>query len=177
MENTIAENKKTIKLTDWEVANFHLPAVTTMTLYEGEASVEFLRSRLIMIIQKNPWLTSRIVKGTGKKAVPYLEYETNPDTDKIIDPYIRKYDEADASISLGQPYADLYESILPYQCVYPKPATNTNEVMFKIALVPLTDIEGDNPLQNVIAKKGFAIIVSMNHIRRWTYLLQALRHA
>jgi hypothetical protein len=47
------EEKKTIKLTDWEVANFHLPAVTTMTLYEGEATIEFLRSRLALVIKKS----------------------------------------------------------------------------------------------------------------------------
>jgi hypothetical protein len=70
----------------------------------------------------------------------------------------------DASISLKLPYAELFDSILPFQCTDPKPATNTNEVMFKIALVPLSDVQGSAPLQNIITKEGFALIVSMNHI-------------
>ena len=164
MENTITQDKQTIKLTNWEVANFHLPAVCTMTIYEGDGAVEFLRNRLALIIQKNPWLTSRIVKASGKKEVPCLEFETKPDTDKIIDQYIKQYNETDASISLGLPYPELYTSILPFQCADPKPATNANEVMFKISLVPIKDVNGAAPLQNAIAKEGFALIVSMNHI-------------
>ena len=38
--------KETLKLTEWELANFHLPPVTTVTWYEGIAPVGFLRDRL-----------------------------------------------------------------------------------------------------------------------------------
>jgi len=34
-----------LKLTKWEVANFHLPPVTTVTYYEGEVSFENLQDR------------------------------------------------------------------------------------------------------------------------------------
>jgi len=56
------EGKETLKLTEWELANLHLPPVTTVTLYEGSAPVENLRSRITIMLEKNPWLTSRIVK-------------------------------------------------------------------------------------------------------------------
>lgn len=51
-----------LQLTRWELENLHLPPVTTVTLYEGTAPLEFLRRRLTKIIGHNPWLTSRIVK-------------------------------------------------------------------------------------------------------------------
>ncbi len=56
------EGKEILKLTKWELANLHLPPVTTVTLYEGSAPIEFLRSRIAIMLEKNPWLTSRIVK-------------------------------------------------------------------------------------------------------------------
>ena len=51
-----------LSLTKWELANLHLPPVTTVTLYSGTAPVQFLRHRIALILKKNPWLTSRIVK-------------------------------------------------------------------------------------------------------------------
>ena len=50
------ERKEILKLTEWEVANLHLPPVTTVTLYEGSAPVKFLRSRIASMLKKNPWL-------------------------------------------------------------------------------------------------------------------------
>jgi hypothetical protein len=54
--------RETLKLTKWELGNLHLPPITTVALYESAAPVEFLRHRLAIILEKNPWLTSRIVK-------------------------------------------------------------------------------------------------------------------
>ncbi len=46
------DGRETLKLTEWERENLHLPPVTTVTLYEGAAPVEFLRYRLAMILEK-----------------------------------------------------------------------------------------------------------------------------
>jgi hypothetical protein len=55
MTNIVAdEGKETLKLTAWEVANLHLPPVTTVTLYEGSAPVEFLPARLQLCWRKIP---------------------------------------------------------------------------------------------------------------------------
>jgi hypothetical protein len=158
------KDKVILKLTKWEISNFHLPPVTTLTFYEGNASYEKLRDRLSLVIKQNPWITSRIVKKAGRKAVPHLEYFENQDTDKIIDQYLQFYDAREASIPLDLPYTDLYERTLPYQCAFPKPATNADEVMFKISIVPLSNMQGSAPLQHVMSKNGFALVVSMNHI-------------
>ncbi len=61
-KNFAVEGKETLKLTEWDAANLHLPPVTTVTLYEGSVPVELLRSRIARMLEKNPWLTSRIVK-------------------------------------------------------------------------------------------------------------------
>lgn len=60
------EEKEILKLTEWEVANFHLPPVTTITLYEGSAPVEFIRSRIAGMIKKNPWLTKDCKEEHGR---------------------------------------------------------------------------------------------------------------
>ena len=67
------DDRETLKLTKWELNNLHLPPVTTVTLYEGTAPVEFLRRRLTMILEKNPWITSRIVKKNTADNVVALE--------------------------------------------------------------------------------------------------------
>jgi hypothetical protein len=54
------DGREILKLTEWELANFHLPPVTTVTLYEGAAPIEFLRQRKAMILEKNTWITALI---------------------------------------------------------------------------------------------------------------------
>ena len=81
-----------LKLTDWEIANFHLKQVTILTFFEGEASIEFLQSRLAMLLTKNPWLTSRIIKEENKKAVPAMVYTPGFEVEQIIEDYFKIYD-------------------------------------------------------------------------------------
>ena len=53
MTNVAAvEGKENLKLTEWELTNLHLPPVTTVTLYEGLAPIENLRSRIIIMLEK-----------------------------------------------------------------------------------------------------------------------------
>jgi hypothetical protein len=68
------QRKETLKLNEWELANLHLPPVTTVTLYEGSAPVGFLRSRVAKMLEKNPWLTSRIVKKDTTDSVVAMAY-------------------------------------------------------------------------------------------------------
>lgn len=94
----------TLKLTKWELKNLHLPPITTVTLYEGAAPVEFLRSRLAMILEKNPWLTSRIVKKSTADNVVALEYAKTFELKPIIDQHFSGYEPGDVGFSLSMSY-------------------------------------------------------------------------
>ncbi len=166
-KNFAVEVKETLKLTEWEVANLHLPPVTTVTLYEGTASVAFLRSRIASILGKNPWLTSRIVKKSTADGVAAMRYSKIFDVDSAIDQHFSVYEPGDVGFSLDMPYEELVNSLLPVQCARSKPAVDKDEVLFKVAVVPVEARaeEGDQsmPLQHTIALPGFALVVSMNH--------------
>jgi hypothetical protein len=161
------EGRATLKLTEWEVANFHLPPVTTVTLYEGSAPIEFLRSRVARMLEKNPWLTSRIVKKNTTDGVPMMAYSKNVDVESAIDQHLLVYEPGEVGFSLGLPYEELVRCLLPIQCVRSKPATDKDEVLFKVAIVPVdAGAEGSDPsmpLRQALALPGFALVVSMNH--------------
>ena len=158
----------TLKLTKWELKNLHLPPVTTVTMYEGSAPVEFLRRRLAMILEKNPWLTSRIVKKSSADNVVALEYAKTFVLEPVIDQYFSVYEPGDAGFSLSMTYEALVQSLLPVQCARSKLATDKDEPLFKVVVVPIEGEETDDnqtatPLQQAITLPGFALVVSMNH--------------
>lgn len=161
------EGKEILRLTEWEVANLHLPPVTTVTLYEGSAPVENLRSRMTIMIEKNPWLTSRIVKKDTSDGIVAMTYSRTVDAERVIDQHLTVYQPGDVGFSLDMPYEELVRCLLPVQCVRSKPATDKDEVLFKVAVLPVeTGAEESDqtlPLQHAIALPGFALVVSMNH--------------
>ena len=65
------------------------------------------------------------------------------------------------------PYEKLVQCLLPVQCARSKPATDKDEVLFKVAVVPVESGKGESeqaiPLQHTITLPGFALVVSMNH--------------
>ncbi len=166
-KNFSVEGKETLKLTEWEVANLHLPPVTTVTLYEGSAPVEFLRSRITRMVEKNPWLTSRIVKKNTSDGVVAMAYSKTFDAGSVIDQHFSVYEPGDVGFSLGLPYEELVRCLLPVQCARSKPATDKDEVLFKVAVVPIEagaeESDQSMPLQHAVALPGFALVVSMNH--------------
>ena len=166
-ETSNTESKETLKLTEWELGNLHLPPVTTVTLYEGSASVGFLRGRIEKMLKKNPWLTSRIVKKSTKDGVVAMTYSKNFDARSAVDQHLAFYRPGEVGFSLDMPYEKLVDCLKPLQCARSKPATDKNEVLFKVAVVPIEAETGDTeqsmpPPQN-IALPGFALVVSMNH--------------
>lgn len=56
------KDRETLEISQWELENLHLPPVTTLTLYESSPPITFIRRRLALILEKNLWLSSRIVK-------------------------------------------------------------------------------------------------------------------
>ena len=161
------EGKENLKLTEWELKNLHLPPVTTVTLYEGAAPVENLRNRLTMMLDKNPWLTSRIVKKGTEDGIVTMAYSKGFDAESFLDQHFSVYAPGDIGFSLSMPYKELVQCLLPVQCARSKQATDADEPLFKVAVVPIEAKEnaGDQstPLQQAITLPGFALIVSMNH--------------
>ena len=161
------EGKEILKLTEWEVANLHLPPVTTVTLYEGSAPVKFLRSRIGSMLKKNPWLSSRIVKKETSDGVVALAYSKSIGTESSIDQHFSTYRPGDVGFSLGMSYEELVHCLLSVQCARSKPATDKNEVLFKVAVVPIEAAANGSdqsmPLQQTMTLPGFALVVSMNH--------------
>jgi hypothetical protein len=56
---------------------------------------------------------------------------------------------------------------VPVQCARSKPASDEDEPLFKVAVVPIEEGEADDnqptPLQGALTLPGFALVVSMNH--------------
>ena len=166
-EQSRPNGRKTLSLTKWELGNLHLPPVTTVTLYDGAAPVEFLRHRLAMILEKNPWLTSRLVKKSTADSVVALAYSKNIESQAVIDQHLHVYQSGDMGLSLSMSYESLVQFLLPVQCARSKPATDEDEPLFKVAVVPIEVEEADGtqatPLQQTMTLPGFALVVSMNH--------------
>ena len=104
-----------LNLTEWELANLHLPPVTTVTLYEGSAPVEFLRSRIACLLEKNPWLTSRIVKKSTVNGVVALAYTKGLDAESVVGEHLSVYEPGEVELSLDKPYEELVRCLLPLQ--------------------------------------------------------------
>ena len=161
------ESNETLKLTEWELGNPHLPPVTTVTLYEGIAPVEFLRSRIARMLEINPWLTSRIVKKNAADGVMTLTYSKSLDVESAVEQHFSIYEHGEVDLSLGMSYEEIVGCLLPVQCARSKPATDEDEVLFKVAVVPIEAetgaVDQSLPLQKTITLPCFALVVSMNH--------------
>lgn len=85
----------------------------------------------------------------------------------MIDQHFAVYKSGDVGFSLDMSYEELVRSLLPVRCARSKPATDKNEVLFKVAIVPIEaraeESDQSMPLQHTIALPGFALVVSMNH--------------
>ena len=166
-EPSKTDSRETLRLARWELENLHLPPVTTVTLYEGAAPVDFLRHRLAMILEKNPWLTSRIVKKSTVGGVVALAYAKSFELEPAINQHFTVYAPGDVSFALNMPYDALVNGLLPVQCARSKPATDEDEPLFKVAVIPIEADETDEnqaaPLQQAMTLPGFALVVSMNH--------------
>jgi len=155
-----------LKLSEWELANLHLPPVTTVTFYSGTAPIEFLRRRVALILETNPWLTARIVKKTTADGVVAMEYESSNEAFPPVDEHFSVYEPGEVRLSLDMHYEALVRRLLPVQSARSRPATDVDEPLFKVAVVPVEAGANDSeraPMQDRVALPGFALVVSMNH--------------
>jgi len=96
-----------------------------------------------------------------------LAYAKTFELEPIIDQHFSVYAPGDVRFSLDMPYEKLVHNLLPVQCARSKPATDEDEPLFKVAVIPIETEETDDnqatPLQQAITLPGFALVVSMNH--------------
>lgn len=96
-----------------------------------------------------------------------MAYSKSLEPRSVIDRHFSVCQAGEVGFSLDMPYEELVRTLLPVQCVRSKPATDKDEVLFKVAIVPIEAGEKDGdqsmPLQHTIALPGFALVVSMNH--------------
>ena len=159
------EDRLILNLSEWELANLHLPPVTTVTFYSGTAPVEFLRRRVESILKTNPWLTARIVKKTTADGVVAMAYYNTEEPPPVSEQF-SGYEPEEVGLSLNMEYGALVRCLLPLQTARSKPATDEDEPLFKVAVVPIEPGEDDpepTPMQNQVTSPGFALVVSMNH--------------
>ncbi len=100
-----------------------------------------------------------------------MTYAKTFDVESTIDKHFSVYESGDVGFSLGKHYEELVNCLLPVQCVRSKPATDKDEVLFKVAVVPIEAGIGETgfeerdqslPLQQTVDLPGFALVVSMN---------------
>lgn len=119
------------------------------------------------MLEKNPWLTARLVKKNTVDGVVALAYPPIFEPEQAIDQHFSVYGLGEVGFSLSSPYEALVDCLLPVQCARSKPATDEDEPLFKVAVVPIEPEDvGDSqaaPLQEAMTLPGFALVVSMNH--------------
>jgi hypothetical protein len=149
-------NDVTIKLTEWEIRNAILPPVTTLTLYDVKPDLEVLTKRVQLIIEKNPWVCSRVVKEKGSAQT--LNYAADIDAAKVAEDHIS---QSETSLSLDLSYNELANALDPYLCIRSKEVVNKDGLLFKVTIIPVT--KGSASLGTVLENDGYGLVVSMNH--------------
>jgi len=82
-----------------------------------------------------------------------------------VDDHFSVYEPEDVSLSLDMSYEAMVQSLLPVQCADSKEAVDTDELLFKVAVVPVEtdDDAAVTPIGSRVRLPGFALVVSMNH--------------
>jgi hypothetical protein len=165
-EQEVETSKVVLSLTEWEVANFHLPPVTTVTLYEGEPPVGFLSERIMVLLEANPWLTGRIEKKKAGSNLPVITYAPSMDFNAVCQQHLQVATAAEVGLALDMGYDEIVKALMPVSVCRSPQATDADEVLFKVTVVPFVPGERKEfptPLQAAFPSPGFALVVSMNH--------------
>ena len=118
-----------------------LPAIATVTFYSGAPPLDFLRSRVNEIVQKNPWLEGWLEKLGGRIHVRYGE----PKRTSFVVVH-------DSAIHSGMAYDEMCSRLRACEI---RPGNEcvgkTNAALFRVAVV-------------VSSPNEFALYVSMSHV-------------
>lgn len=106
------------------------------------------------------------MKKSTTDGVVAMVYDEASDARQKVDEHFRTWETGEIHLTLDMQYEALVQSLLPPQCARSKPATDADEPLFKVAVVPIeesTASTGSTLMQNRVALPGFALVVSMNH--------------
>lgn len=121
-----------------------LDAVTTCTVYNGEAPTEWLKERIAAIAELNPWLAGRLVKDKKTKEIS-LEFSTsNPQVDVVV------RDDLDLAVVTPADPNKHNSHFLQYNVAKGYGCINKNEPIFRVVIATLN-------------KSQFLLMVSMCH--------------
>ena len=131
-EPEVKTNRVLLSLTEWEVANFHLPPVTTVTVYEGKPPVGFLTERITALLEVNPWLTGRIEKKKAGSKLPVISYAPSMDFNAVCQQHLRVASAAEVRLSLDMGYDAIVQALMRVSVCRSPQATDADEVLFRV---------------------------------------------
>lgn len=126
------------------------PAISTLTWFQGDyvkASV-ILQRRVNLILQKNPWLTGRVVKKRGRLLLEYPN--TYPPKQQQRESFFFMIDPTESTFSRNTPVDELGKLAEKFVV-----RNGPNEPLFRVTIVPS---HHTNP------QDKFALVVSMSHV-------------
>jgi hypothetical protein len=106
--------------------------ISTLTFYEGELPLEYLRQKISRIMSLNPWLAG-CLKSSASESV-YLSYPTILDSDRILDDYlyiINAPDLTESSYNMMLETCKQYSLNIGHKCL-DKNEKLTRWVLFRI---------------------------------------------
>ena len=141
-----------------------MPAINTVTYFEGVANAALVRSRVAEIVKANPWLAGRLVKRDG---VPTLAFPKVPTAATCTAGVIEmEHGELwkwshDAEYS----YEDVVASVAASRaCVQlGKHCVGRNELLFKVTVVHGTGGASNGTGSGAVGD-GWALVVSLSHV-------------
>jgi hypothetical protein len=146
----------TIDLLDFESTLYflNLPPIDSLTWFEGDFSAmkPKLEKRLMLIVEKNPWLQGRIRITNYLKRTCSLSYcEHSPCTSIDIDENLKFVPPKDSPLSRDTPFEYLGVTIRDAGLVI---KNGRNQPLFKVNIIPCSK----NPY------KRFALLLQMSHV-------------
>ena len=141
-----------------------MPAINTVTYFEGVANAALVRSRVAEIVKANPWLAGRLVTRDG---VPTLAFPKVPTAATCTAGVIEmEHGELwkwshDAEYS----YEDIVASVAAsHACVQlGKHCVGRNELLFKVTVVHGTGGASNGTGSGAVGD-GWALVVSLSHV-------------
>eukprot|EP00929_Paragymnodinium_shiwhaense_P101952 TRINITY_DN65153_c0_g1_i1.p1 TRINITY_DN65153_c0_g1~~TRINITY_DN65153_c0_g1_i1.p1 ORF type:complete len:491 (+),score=70.22 TRINITY_DN65153_c0_g1_i1:67-1539(+) len=118
------------------------PSINTVTFFEGEPPVEWLRSRIDMLLVEHPWLAGRLTGQLGQA-------ELHVDDPGPADDYLLQVESPE--LQPGLSLEETKEVVSPYLIKSGVECLSQDEPLFRVVLVSMSP-------------GSFALVVSMSHV-------------
>ncbi|KAJ3313632.1 hypothetical protein HDV04_001642 [Boothiomyces sp. JEL0838] len=121
-------DKTVFTLSSGDISMNDFSGISTVTFYNGALPLEFLRSRTCQILKQNPWLASRLYSTTKGVVGAYPSPKELTEEGYFSIVHI-------ANFRNGCSFEEASRILYPYQVKKGKDCIDTNEPLFKVALV------------------------------------------